>query len=101
GTKMGCQVLFKKGAYKSYLVNDDCKLLGKTEEIQLAGPIQTTEQELQRTILLEIEERENRTCTVRDPQAGLDLEVDFKDFPHLGLWSDVGCNFICIEPWQG
>jgi galactose mutarotase-like enzyme len=101
GTKMGCPVLFKKGTYRKYLVNANCELLGKTQEIQLDGAIQTTEEELQGTILLEIDDPRLRTCTVRDPLAGLDIEVDFGDFPHLGLWSDVGYNFICIEPWQG
>jgi galactose mutarotase-like enzyme len=101
GTKMGCQVLFNKGVYKSHLVDKDCNLTGEVKELQLDGPLQTTEEELQGTILLEIEKPENRLCTLRDPLAGLDLAVDFKDFPHVGLWADVGVNFICIEPWQG
>ena len=29
------------------------------------------------------------------------LEVDFADFPTLGVWTKPGAGFICIEPWQG
>ena len=29
------------------------------------------------------------------------ITVDFEDFPHLGIWSKPGADFICIEPWQG
>lgn len=29
------------------------------------------------------------------------LEVEFTDFPTLGVWTKPGANFICIEPWQG
>lgn len=32
---------------------------------------------------------------------GLQLHIDFADFPHLGLWTKPGAGFICIEPWQG
>lgn len=101
GTKLGCQVRFKKGTYRKFLVNKDCKLLGKIEHVKLNGPIKTTEEELVDTILFEIDERANRVVTVRDPKLGLNIEVDFKDFPHLGLWADLGYNFVCIEPWQG
>ena len=29
------------------------------------------------------------------------LEVEFADFPTLGVWTKPGAHFICIEPWQG
>lgn len=29
------------------------------------------------------------------------LEIDFQDFPHLGIWTKPGAPFICIEPWFG
>jgi galactose mutarotase-like enzyme len=27
--------------------------------------------------------------------------VRFDDFPHLGIWTKPGADFVCIEPWQG
>ncbi len=29
------------------------------------------------------------------------LEFNFKDFPFFGIWTVVGSNFICLEPWCG
>ena len=29
------------------------------------------------------------------------LELSFKQFPFLGIWSKKDADFICIEPWQG
>lgn len=30
------------------------------------------------------------------------VEVSWKDFPYLGIWSAKGCDaFVCIEPWCG
>ena len=28
------------------------------------------------------------------------LEIDFKGFKYLGIWSKLNANFICIEPWM-
>lgn len=29
------------------------------------------------------------------------IEVQFSDFPHLGIWTKPGAPFICLEPWHG
>lgn len=29
------------------------------------------------------------------------IEMEFDDFPHLGIWTKPGAEFICLEPWQG
>jgi galactose mutarotase-like enzyme len=29
------------------------------------------------------------------------LEINFTDFPHLGIWTKPEARFICIEPWFG
>jgi galactose mutarotase-like enzyme len=29
------------------------------------------------------------------------VEVEFGDFPYLGIWQKPGADFICIEPWHG
>ena len=29
------------------------------------------------------------------------LDVEFADFPTLGVWTKPGAGFVCIEPWQG
>ena len=101
GSKEECQILFKKGTYRKYHNNEHCRLTGETSEIELDGELKRTEEELEATIMLEIDDPNNRICTLYDPAAEFKIEVDFKDFPHLGLWSEPGYKFICIEPWQG
>jgi len=29
------------------------------------------------------------------------IKVAFPDMPHLGIWTKLDADFICIEPWQG
>lgn len=30
------------------------------------------------------------------------LQMNWKNMPHLGIWTQKGCNeFLCIEPWAG
>ena len=29
------------------------------------------------------------------------LQVNFNDFPNLGIWTVVNAHFLCIEPWFG
>lgn len=39
---------------------------------------------------------------LRQKSSGKSLEVEFGDFPYLGLWTKAeGAPFLCIEPWHG
>lgn len=39
---------------------------------------------------------------LRNRQTGYSVEVSWKNFPYLGIWSAKGCDaFVCIEPWCG
>jgi galactose mutarotase-like enzyme len=33
--------------------------------------------------------------------AGPALEIAFPDTPFLGIWSQPGAQFVCVEPWHG
>ncbi len=40
--------------------------------------------------------------TLKSRKSGRKIEVEFKNFPYLGIWSQSEeAPFICIEPWQG
>jgi galactose mutarotase-like enzyme len=40
--------------------------------------------------------------TLKSRKSDREVEVEFKDFPYLGVWSQSAeAPFICIEPWQG
>jgi len=30
-----------------------------------------------------------------------ELEMQFSDFPQLGIWTKAGADFVCLEPWIG
>ena len=29
------------------------------------------------------------------------IEIQFDDFNDLGIWTKLGANFVCLEPWLG
>ena len=40
--------------------------------------------------------------TLKSRKSEREVEVEFKNFPYLGIWSQSEkAPFICIEPWQG
>lgn len=34
-------------------------------------------------------------------EGGPAIEVSWQGFPHLGVWTKLGADFVCIEPWHG
>ena len=42
-----------------------------------------------------------RTVTLLGTKSGRGVELDFDDFPYLGVWSAPGAPFVAIEPWRG
>lgn len=38
---------------------------------------------------------------IQHRNGGKRLQVDYEGFPHLGIWSIPGANYVCIEPWIG
>lgn len=101
GKKKDWQIVLAEGNYDNYLVNADCLLTGEIRRKHLAGPLKWDEEALEGTILLTMEKKEQRTCTLYNPKLDYGLKVNFADYPHLGIWSEKGSPFICIEPWQG
>jgi len=101
GSKQDCQIIFPKGKVRLYHNTDECFLTGETTELNVGGPFAWTEEGLERTVMLEFDDPGMRNVILSDPVNGVDVKVDFTDFPHLGLWSEPGYPFICIEPWQG
>lgn len=38
---------------------------------------------------------------IQNKYRGKRLQVDYQQFPHLGIWSIPGADYVCIEPWIG
>ncbi len=43
----------------------------------------------------------SRKVTLKSKASKKSIEIEFKDFPYLGLWAKPGAPFVCIEPWLG
>ncbi len=51
--------------------------------------------------MFEIADVNNRKCTLYNPKLKYGINIDFADFPYLGIWAKRNQDYICIEPWQG
>lgn len=43
----------------------------------------------------------SKSVYIQHQSGGKRLQVDYCGFPHLGVWSVPGANYVCIEPWIG
>ncbi|MEA2062159.1 MAG: hypothetical protein U9P14_00550 [Gemmatimonadota bacterium] len=101
GKKADCRLVFPYGTIRKYHNNEHCRLTGQTSLVEVGGPLAWTEEELEATMMLGIDDPAMRSVTLEDTAGNISLRVDFPQFPHLGFWSEPGYDFICIEPWQG
>jgi len=101
GQKADCRVILPEGFWR--LGNDDRCFLDGTRWRLPGGRLVLSEQEWERTCMLDGSEvpPERRAVEIRDPDGAMGIRVALPDMPHLGLWSDAGAPFACIEPWQG
>lgn len=43
----------------------------------------------------------SKSVWIQHKDGGKKLQVDYKVFPHLGIWSKPGADYVCVEPWIG
>jgi galactose mutarotase-like enzyme len=103
GEKSGCHLRLPAGDATLVVNDDECRRTGERRAIALSGDFPFTEIGLDRTYMFDFSETPPaaRVVELLDPDQSVGLRVRFPDYPHLGLWSDAGAPFICIEPWQG
>ncbi len=101
GQKADCRLIIPDGAWR--LGNDDRCFLDGTRWPVPGGRLVLSEEEWDRTCMLDFSTVPPglRAVELRDPDGDTGIRVAFPDLPHLGLWSDAGAPFACIEPWQG
>ncbi len=95
-------VVFDKEEQLSRTVLDGCLLDRKTEPVETDG----------RTLHMKYSHMDN-DCLVFDNclksdalnlvkrATGKGVRVEFKDFPHLVIWTIKSAPYLCIEPWAG
>ncbi|NLH49560.1 MAG: hypothetical protein GX444_13315 [Myxococcales bacterium] len=103
GTKEKCHLRLPAGELRRLRNDANCYLTGEVHTVSFAGDFPFTESELDRTYMFDLTATppERRVVELLDPDESFGVRVGFPDYPHLGLWSDAGAPFICIEPWQG
>ncbi|MGH8048278.1 MAG: hypothetical protein ACREKL_13635 [Chthoniobacterales bacterium] len=94
------QMLLPAGVYRRHWAPGNF-LDGRVDDVTHAGgPMPFDKAALPDSYLLELSQVPDRTITLRDPQAGASVVLDFSETPYLTLWSDGG-PMICIEPCWG
>jgi len=74
-------------------------LTGERRAFDCDGSLDVREAGLAATYVIALCPSAGRWCELS--QDGLRVRLDFADHPYLGLWSNAGGPFICVEPWQG
>lgn len=50
---------------------------------------------------LVIQNLKSRKVTLKSHKHDRSLTLDYKGFPYLGIWTQPGAPFVCLEPWMG
>lgn len=103
GAKKDCRVRLPRGRVLRLLNDENCHLTGEAVEFDTAGDFDFNERELELTYMFDVSgvEPASRVVEIIDADGSPGVRVVFPDYPHLGVWSDAGAPFICVEPWQG
>ncbi len=100
GRKADLALRLPPGRYERLLVDPGSGLLtGERRPLDCDGGLAFDEEGLAATYVLDLGPASSRWCELR--QGGLRIRLDFDDYRYLGLWSNAGGPFVCVEPWQG
>ncbi len=75
-------------------------LVGRTEPSPVEGDRLALREKLFADDAIIFDALESRSL-VYSCGGGRSVEVGWRGFEHLGLWSKPGADFLCIEPWRG
>jgi len=103
GLKKDCHLRLPGGRVVRLLNDENCHLTGDRVEIAPAGDFPFNERDLELTYMFDVSavDPSDRVVEILDPDCRTGVRVSFPDYPHLGIWSDAGAPFVCVEPWQG
>lgn len=100
GRKADLDIRLPAGRYERLVVAPGSGLLtGERPPFDCDGGLAFDEEALAATYVLDLGSSPKRWCELR--QGGLRIRLDFDDYRYLGLWSNAGGPFVCVEPWQG
>ena len=86
---------------KRYFLND-LGLLYKKEDLKIIDNKIPLNEKLFKNDALVFNDKNINSINLKDKNNNKILNIEFKDFPYLGIWSKPNlAPFVCIEPWFG
>ncbi len=103
GKKADCILLLPQGRLEQLQTDAECRLTGHSTPFDSKGRFPFSEEGLHGTYIFDVSALAalDRIVELWDPDGATGVKIAFPDCPHLGIWSDAGAPFLCIEPWQG
>ena len=84
-----------------HLLDENGLYSGETREVLKNSNTIPLSYELFNEDALVFKEIPSKSVWIRNRSGGKRLKVDYEGFPHLGIWSVPGADYVCIEPWVG
>jgi galactose mutarotase-like enzyme len=86
---------------KRHLLNDAGLYSGETRTVLDSEDQIPLDYELFNEDALVFKNIPSKLVWIQSKAGGKKLRVDFAEFPHLGIWSKPGADYVCLEPWIG
>ncbi|MCT7473133.1 aldose 1-epimerase family protein [Aliarcobacter cryaerophilus] len=81
---------------------DDKGLIYKNEKLDFVENKLILDEEIFKNDALVFNDKNINSINLKDKNNNKILNIEFKDFPYLGIWSKPNlARFVCIEPWFG
>ncbi|AXB57429.1 aldose 1-epimerase family protein [Flavobacterium fluviale] len=93
-------IKFEKEENLKYNLLENDLISSKTKVLETSDGIIPLNYELFKNDALVFKTVESKSLTILK-NANPYIQVDYKDFPSLGIWTKENAPFICIEPWFG
>ncbi len=84
-----------------HLLTDDGLYSGKTRPFLTDRPSFHLSYDLFNEDALVFKNMESKKVWIQHKNGGKKLTLEYNEFPHLGIWSVPGANYVCLEPWLG
>jgi len=86
---------------ETHMLSKDGFFTGETRPVPLDGYKLHLNEHLFDQDALVFKHLNSRRVSIRSTKHDHAVDVDFADFPYLGIWAKPGAPFVCIEPWLG
>ncbi|QCR23377.1 aldose 1-epimerase family protein [Pontibacter sp. SGAir0037] len=85
-----------------YLIDEAGLQSGETERVLTESAVLPLQHEYFEKDAIVLKDVKSEKVILASRKSAYRLEMDFKGFPYLGIWTKPGASpFVCIEPWCG